>query len=70
MADVLVAGVLLFVTAPLVLMAAGLIWLEDHGPVLYVQERSGLLGEPFQVYKLRTMRVAPRHAPPTLDCAG
>jgi lipopolysaccharide/colanic/teichoic acid biosynthesis glycosyltransferase len=69
-ADVAVALVLLLATAPLMLLAALLIWLEDRGPVFYVQERSGWLGEPFQVLKLRTMAVAPRHAPPRWTVPG
>jgi exopolysaccharide biosynthesis polyprenyl glycosylphosphotransferase len=55
--DVLVSGLLLVLTAPLLLLAALLIWLEDHGPVFYGQLRSGLDGLPFQVWKLRSMRV-------------
>jgi lipopolysaccharide/colanic/teichoic acid biosynthesis glycosyltransferase len=55
--DVLVSGLLLVLTAPLLLLAALLIRLEDHGPVLYGQVRSGLDGLPFQVWKLRSMRV-------------
>ncbi len=63
MADFLVAALLLLVTAPCVLLAALLIWLEDQGPVLYAQQRSGWLGRPFTVYKLRTMTVQPVDAP-------
>jgi lipopolysaccharide/colanic/teichoic acid biosynthesis glycosyltransferase len=55
--DVLVSGLLLLLTSPLLLLAALLIRLEDHGPVLYGQVRSGLNGLPFQVWKLRSMRV-------------
>jgi lipopolysaccharide/colanic/teichoic acid biosynthesis glycosyltransferase len=55
--DVLVSGLLLVLTSPLLLLAALLIRLEDHGPVLYGQVRSGLNGLPFQVWKLRSMRV-------------
>ncbi len=57
-ADVLVASLLFGVTAPVICLAALLIWLEDRGPVFYVQERSGWLGRPFKVLKLRTMKVA------------
>ena len=63
MADLLVAVLLLLLTAPFVLLAALLIWLEDRGPVLYAQQRSGWLGRPFTVYKLRTMTVQPADAP-------
>ena len=63
MADLLLAAVLLLFTAPLVLLASILILLEDGGPVLYVQKRSGWLGRPFTVYKLRTMTVQPSNSP-------
>ena len=56
LADLLVAVALLLVTAPFIGLAALLIWLEDQGPVFYRQQRSGWLGRPFIVLKLRTMR--------------
>lgn len=62
-ADLLVAGGLLLLSAPFVGLAAALIWLDDRGPVLYVQQRSGWLGRPFRVVKLRTMHVQPADAP-------
>lgn len=55
--DVLVSGALLWSTALLLLAAAMLIKLEDGGPIFYGQWRSGLDGEPFKVWKLRSMRV-------------
>jgi len=51
-------------------VAAGLIWLEDRGPVFYLQERSGLMGRTFQVFKLRTMRQADPNAPATWTVVG
>ena len=62
-ADLFVAAVLLVLTSPFLLLAALLIWLEDKGPVFYVQQRSGWLGRTFKVFKLRTMQVAPPDAP-------
>lgn len=62
-ADVAVALSLLLLSAPLLLSLALLIWLEDRGPVLYRQARSGWMGRPFQLLKLRTMSVAPADAP-------
>ena len=56
-ADLIVAGGLLILTFPFVALAALLVWLEDRGPVFYVQQRSGWLGRPFSVLKLRTMVV-------------
>ena len=48
-------------TAPFVGFASLLIWLEDQGPVFYSQQRSGWLGRPFTVLKLRTMREQPKN---------
>ena len=62
LADLLVAASLLLLTAPFIGFAALLIWLEDQGPVFYSQQRSGWLGRPFTVLKLRTMRVQPEHS--------
>ena len=62
-ADVLVSLFLLAFTSPLVLLASILIWIEDRGPVFYVQERSGWLGQPFKVLKLRTMKVSASKEP-------
>ncbi len=53
--DVLISLALLLLTAPLLLLAALLIRLQDGGPVLYRQRRTGLLGAPLDVLKLRTM---------------
>ena len=57
LADLLLAAALLLIMAPFVGLTAVLIWLEDQGPVFYSQKRSGWLGRPFTVLKLRTMRV-------------
>ncbi|WP_370586483.1 sugar transferase [Synechococcus sp. NOUM97013] len=70
LADVLVSMSLLLVTAPFVVLAALLIWLEDQGPIFYIQQRSGWLGEPFNVLKLRTMTVQPSDAPATWTTVG
>lgn len=40
---------------PLALLLALLIWLEDRGPVLYRQQRTGKGGKRFTMYKFRTM---------------
>jgi len=53
--DVAVAGLLLLLSAPLIALSALLIRLEDGGPILYSQERTGLYGEIIRIWKLRTM---------------
>ena len=63
MADLLVAAMLLLITTPFIALAAFLIWLEDRGPIFYTQQRSGWLGRPFTLLKLRTMSVQLSDAP-------
>jgi exopolysaccharide biosynthesis polyprenyl glycosylphosphotransferase len=53
--DLLGAALGLLLAAPILLAASIAIRLEGGGPALYRQERIGLNGEPFVVYKLRTM---------------
>jgi undecaprenyl phosphate N,N'-diacetylbacillosamine 1-phosphate transferase len=54
--DVLAAGLLLVVLAPLLAGLAVAIRLTSAGPALFRQERAGQDGRPFMFYKLRTMR--------------
>ena len=54
--DIVVASLVLVVTAPLLLLAAIAIKLESPGgPVLFHQTRAGRKGRGFRLYKLRTM---------------
>jgi len=46
---------LLIVTAPLMLVIAILIKITTPGPVFFRQQRSGLNGAPFNIFKFRTM---------------
>ena len=47
-----------FVTSlPLALLTALLVKLESPGPIFYMQERVGMNGRPFKLYKFRSMRV-------------
>lgn len=55
--DLIIAVLALVVTAPLLVVAAILIKVESRGPVLFKQERVGLNGRTFHLYKLRTMWV-------------
>ncbi len=49
------AGML--VLAPFLPLLAVLIWIEDRGPIFYCQERMGLDGKSFMIWKFRSMRV-------------
>jgi len=55
--DVTVSAVALVVLSPLLLLAAIGIKLEDRGPILFTQSRSGQHGRPFRMLKFRTMVV-------------
>ena len=61
-ADVILALFLLLVTAPILLLSMFVIRLDDPGPSLYLQQRTGWMGSTFTVFKLRTMRVQPVNA--------
>ena len=54
--DVLVAGTLLLVALPLMLLVSLAIMIESGAPVIYVQERVGHGGRVFRLYKFRSMR--------------
>lgn len=54
--DLLVSGTFLLLLSPLMLLTAILIKLESRGPVFYTQERVGQFGQPFTIFKFRSMR--------------
>ena len=54
--DLISSTALLLITFPVMLITALCIYLEDRSPILYRQERIGLEGRPFTVYKFRSMR--------------
>jgi lipopolysaccharide/colanic/teichoic acid biosynthesis glycosyltransferase len=56
-ADLIVSGVALVVSSPVLALAAIAIKLEDGGPVIYRQTRVGRGGLDFELLKLRTMIV-------------
>ena len=58
--DVVFSLIVLALAAPLFLVIAVLIRLTSPGPVFFVQDRVGLNGKTFKMYKFRTMRVAPK----------
>jgi putative colanic acid biosysnthesis UDP-glucose lipid carrier transferase len=57
--DVCVAGVILVLVSPVLLLVAFAIKFESSGPVFFRQTRNGLNGSTFEIFKFRSMRHAP-----------
>jgi Undecaprenyl-phosphate glucose phosphotransferase len=58
--DILFSGAILLLTSPLFALLALLIRFTSPGPIFFVQERVGLNGNTFRMYKFRTMHVNSR----------
>jgi len=56
--DIVVSAVFLILLSPLYALLALLVRYSSKGPVFYKQERIGLHGKVFQIYKFRTMIVS------------
>jgi exopolysaccharide biosynthesis polyprenyl glycosylphosphotransferase len=55
--DVVGALVGLVLFAPVITLFCLAVWMESRGPVFYRQRRIGLNGRPFDIYKIRSMRL-------------
>ncbi len=53
--DVIAAAATLIILSPLYALLAALVYASSKGPAFYTQERIGLHGKPFNIYKFRTM---------------
>lgn len=58
--DVCFAAVVLLLTSPLFALIAAIVRVTSPGPIFFTQERIGLNGKPFHMYKFRTMNVSPK----------
>ncbi len=54
--DIIFSMIFIIFWSPILLLVAALIRLESKGPLLYRQERMSLGGEPFMIYKFRSMK--------------
>lgn len=68
--DFVVATIALIVFMPLFVVCYIAIMLEDGHPVIYKQERIGLHGKPFYIYKFRSMQVDAEKEGPQLLLDG
>lgn len=55
--DILFSSLGLIVTSPLLIFSTIAIKLDSKGPIFYRGKRIGRYGEPFRIYKFRTMEV-------------
>jgi putative colanic acid biosynthesis UDP-glucose lipid carrier transferase len=65
--DIIFSAIVLFVGLPLLLTIAIITKLTSKGPIIYSQERVGLLGKPFRIYKFRSMYVGSEKNGPALS---
>lgn len=59
--DMLIAALALVLLSPLMLVTAAAIKLSSPGPVLFKQQRLGLHGREFTMYKFRSMAMGAEH---------
>jgi Undecaprenyl-phosphate glucose phosphotransferase len=57
--DICFSFLVLVLSSPLMVLIGLLVRLNSPGPIFFLQERIGLNGLPFQMYKFRTMRMTP-----------
>ena len=55
--DVAIGGIALLALSPVLVLSTLIVWAYDRGPIFYRQERVGLDGERFTLFKLRSMVV-------------
>ena len=53
--DILISGFALVALSPIFCVTAALVKLEDKGPVFFTQQRIGLKGQSFMIWKFRSM---------------
>tara|TARA_A100001388_G_C28769664_1_gene503035 strand:- start:1121 stop:2314 length:1194 start_codon:yes stop_codon:yes gene_type:complete len=55
--DILLSIFILIITSPLIIWFSFLIWVEDRGPIFYIQKRVGFKGKIFSLVKFRSMHI-------------
>lgn len=70
MLDVVLSAIILIFLSPLVLYIIIRVRSSSSGPVLFLQERIGLKGKPFVLYKFRSMYTHAESSGPSLSYTG
>ena len=68
--DLVASAVGLLVLSPLFVIIGLLIKTENRGPVFFRQTKVGIRGEPFRIWKLRTLRADAAGNGPDITPAG
>lgn len=68
--DVVFAATFIVLVAPVLLALAALVRMDSRGPVLFMQTRIGQYGQPFSMYKFRTMHMPSEEWLATLSDGG
>lgn len=68
--DVALAVLGLLALSPLMLLVAAAVALDSRGPILFRQQRVGLRGRTFRVYKFRSMTIAAEREGPVSSLAS
>lgn len=68
--DIMASLIAMIVLSPLMAVIAVLVRLDSPGPIIYSQERIGLWGQPFRIYKFRTMVADAEQDTPLLSHEG
>lgn len=54
--DITFSCICILILSPVMLVVSFLIWKEDRGSIFFIQERTGLNGSSFQIFKFRSMK--------------
>lgn len=65
--DIIIASFAILLLSPVYIFSAIMVKRSSPGPLLYKQERIGLLGKPFNIYKFRSMYIDAEKSGPALS---
>ncbi len=65
--DIISSGIALIILSPLLLFTAIMVKFSSRGSIIYRQERIGLFGKPFRIFKFRSMFIEAEQAGPALS---
>ena len=53
--DILLSAILVIILGPFFIISSVILFIQNQGKVLFIQERPGMNGEPFKLLKFKTM---------------